>query len=197
MKRKETFATSGSRIHVRLFGGFDYPADLHLRADALAIACAQGVPMGGELAHAPAASAATFLAQALRDPNSAPLAKIQIVKGWVADAETHERVYDVVCADGLVPDPATQRCPDSGARVDLATCKVSTDRGAAELSATWSDPEFRAEQAAFYHARVLENPSCRWSQYDANRIGRPHPSGFPATARQRAWTSPIWYEPHG
>jgi len=197
MKAKETFATSGTRVRVRLFAGFDYPSDLHQQADMLKTAYAQGVPMGGDLAAAAPGQAPHLLVQAMRDANSAPLQKIQIVKGWLADGESHEQVYDVVCSDGLQPDAKTHLCPNNGAKVNLSDCSISADKGAAELATTWTDPDFDADQSAFYYARVLENPVCRWSQHDANAIGKPHPDNAPATVQERAWTSPIWYGPQG
>lgn len=195
MKAKETFATSGTRMRVRMFGGFMYPDDLHQQADAVQQAYAGGVPMGGDLVGTGRAQAPRFFVQALRDANSAPLQKIQIVKGWLADGQTHEQVFDVVCSDGLQPDAQSHRCPDNGARVNLADCSISPDKGAATLTTTWRDPQFEAGQSAFYYARVLENPVCRWSQYDANAIGKPHPDNAPAIVQERAWTSPIWYGP--
>ena len=197
MKRKETFATSGTRVKVRLFAGFGFPADLHEQADAVQTAYAQGVPMGGDLPAAGSGKAPSFLVQAMRDVNSAPLQKIQIVKGWLADGQTHEQVYDVICADGLQPDAITQRCPDNGARVNLEDCSISTDKGAAELATTWTDPQFTPQQSAFYYARVLENPVCRWSQHDALALGKAHPAGESPTVRERAWSSPIWYNSTG
>jgi hypothetical protein len=197
MKAKETFATSGTRVRVRLFAGFDYPSDLHQQADMIETAYAKGVPMGGDLVAAAPVQAPRLLVQAMRDANSAPLQKIQIVKGWLADGESHEQVYDVVCSDGLQPDAKTHLCPNNGAKVNLSDCSISADKGAAELATTWTDPDFVADQSAFYYARVLENPVCRWSQHDANAIGKPHPDNAPATVQERAWTSPIWYGPQG
>jgi hypothetical protein len=195
MKRKETFGTSGTRIRVRLFGGYGFPPDLHLRHDMLEAAYATGVPMGGDLAADPGAAAPAFVVVALRDPNSAPLQRIQIVKGWAAGGSTHEQVYDAACADDLLPDPLTHLCADNDARVDLHTCRFPQDRGAAELAATWTDPDFHADRPAFYYARVLEDPTCRYTTYDAIALNRPVPDGIPATLQERAWTSPIWYSP--
>jgi hypothetical protein len=161
------------------------------------MAYAQGVPMGGDLKKSVSDQAPAFLVQALRDVNSAPLQKIQIVKGWLADGQTHEQVYDVICADGLQADATTHLCPDNGAKVNLADCSISSDKGAAELATTWTDPQFTPEQSAFYYARVLENPVCRWSQFDALAVGKPHPVGESPTVRERAWSSPIWYNSSG
>lgn len=195
MYRRETFATSGSRIRVRLFAGFDYSADLHQQVTMLETAYASGVPMGGDLSAGKGGAVPRLLLQAQRDADSAPLAMIQVVKGWLQDGETREQVYDVACSDGLEPDPLSHQCPDNGATVNLADCSISSDRGAADLATTWTDPDFDPGEPSFYYARVLENPSCRWSQYDANRLGVPHPEDFPASTRQRAWTSPVWYNP--
>jgi hypothetical protein len=197
IKARETFATSGTRIRVRLFAGFDYPEDLEQQADMLQTAYALGVPMGGDLMAAEAGQVPRLLVQAMRDANSAPLQKIQIVKGWLADGQSHEQVYDVVCSDGLQPDAQTHLCPNNGARVNLSDCSISADKGAAELATTWTDPDFVAGQPAFYYARVLENPVCRWSQHDANAIGKAHPDGASPSVQERAWTSPIWYGPQG
>jgi hypothetical protein len=196
MKRRESWGTSGTRIRLRFFGGFGLPEDLHKRPDMVKAAYAQGVPMGGDLSAASDGKAPSFLVWALRDAHSAPLQRVQIVKGWLgADGATQERVYDVACSDGLVPDANTHRCADNGAKVDLGNCSINQDRGAAELAATWTDPDFRAGVPAFYYVRVLENPTCRYSQYDANRLGVPHPEGFAPTIQERAWSSPIWYGP--
>lgn len=196
IKRKETFATSGVRIRVRLFGGFDLPADLHTRADAIQRAYASGTPMGGDLDGATGRRAPRFLAIALRDPLSAPLQKIQMVKGWVGGGQAHERVYDIACSDGLQPDALTHRCPSNNAGVNLRDCSIAKDKGAAQLAVTWTDPDFHADQKAFYYLRVLENPVCRWTQHEANRLGVSPPAGVPATIQQRAWSSPIWYAPN-
>jgi hypothetical protein len=194
LKRRESWGTSGTRIRVRLFAGFDFPADLHRQADMIERAYATGVPMGGDLVAAPAGRAPRLLVWARRDLDSAPLQRLQIVKGWLkADGTTDERVYDVACSDGLAPDAHTHRCADNGARVDLKTCAISADKGAPELATTWTDPDFRADERAFYYARVLENPVCRYSQHDALRLGVPLPPGIPATIQERAWSSPIWY----
>ncbi len=195
IKRKETFATSGTRVRARMFAGFDLPADLHRQPDAIRVAYAKGVPMGGDLPATANGRAPTFVAWALRDANSAPLQRIQIVKGWTSGSETKEKVYDIACADGLQPDKLTQRCPDNGARVNLSDCSISTDKGAAELATTWRDPEFNPDESAFYYLRVLENPVCRYSQRDAIKLGVAHPTNVPPTLQERAWSSPIWYQP--
>ena len=193
-RRKETFATTGPRMRVRFFAGYDYPDDLADDPDLVARAYAGGVAMGGELA-APGDRVPRFLAWATRDPSSAPLQRLQVVKGWVDGGEAREQVYDAACSDGLAVDPETHRCPDNGATVDLADCGFSEDAGAAELRTLWTDPDFDPAQRAVYYVRVLENPSCRWSTWDAIRAGvEPRPD-LPATIQERAWSSPIWVAP--
>jgi hypothetical protein len=194
LRRKETFATSGPRMRVRFFAGFDLPAGIENRHDMVAQSYARGVPMGGDLLQR-GARAPQFLAWALRDPHAGWLQRVQIVKGWVEDGKAQERVFDVACSDGLKPDATTHRCADNGATVDLRTCAVSESKGAVELRALWSDPTFDARQRAFYYVRVLENPSCRWSTWDALRAGvEPNPK-LAKTIQERAWSSPIWYVP--
>ena len=194
LRRREAFATSGPRIQVRFFGGYGYGDALADGADAIERAYAGGVPMGGELQVA-AAGTPEFFVWAARDPNEASLQRVQVVKGWIADGETYERVFDAVCSDGLAPDPQTHRCPDNGARVDLKDCSPSGAPGAAELRGVWRDPTFSAEQAAFYYVRVLQNPTCRWSTWEALRAGVAPAGGVPATLQERAWSSPIWLKP--
>jgi hypothetical protein len=194
MQRRETWGTSGTRIRVRFFAGYDFPRDLHRRADMVEFAHASGVPMGGALRAATTGRAPAFVVWALRDANSAPLQRVQIVKGWTTDGRSRERVFDVACSDGLAPDARTHRCADNGASVELRDCSVSKDRGASEIAASWTDPDFHADQSAFYYVRVLENPSCRYTQRDATTLGVPHPGAFPATIQERAWSSPIWYD---
>ena len=195
LKRKESFGTSGTRVRARLFAGYDFPADLHTRSDAIKFAYEKGVPMGGDLSPAAAGKAPSFLVYGVRDPNSAPLQRIQVVKGWVSGGEPKEFVYDVACSDGIRPDPNTHRCANNGAKVNLSDCSISTDKGATELATTWIDPEFDPAAPAFYYVRILENPVCRSSQRDALKLGVEHPPNVPATIQERAWTSPIWYQP--
>jgi hypothetical protein len=195
LARRETFGTSGTRIRVRFFGGFDYPTDLHKSPDLVKIGYAKGVPMGGDLKPAPGGRPPRFVVWATRDPDSAPLQKIQIVKGWVEDGKNSVKIYDVACSDGLKPDPKTGLCPDNGATVDLSNCRVGEGKGAGELAATWADPAFDPKIRAVYYVRVLEDPVCRWSTYDALRLKVTLPKGVPPTIKERAWTSPIWYTP--
>jgi hypothetical protein len=195
LHRRETFGTSGTRIKVRFFGSFAYPGDLHRRPDMVSMAYAKGVPMGGDLKGAGKGRAPRFVVQATRDPESAPLQKVQIVKGWVENGELKSRTFDVVCSDGIRPDRRTGICADNGAKVDPKTCTPVQAKGAAQLAATWTDPEFDASKRAVYYVRVLENPTCRWSARDALKLDVPHAPKFSAAIRERAWTSPIWYSP--
>jgi hypothetical protein len=195
MRRKETFGTSGPRIRVRLFAGYGLEGIDLATDDGVRAAYARGVPMGGDLENAPGRSP-EFVALALRDMHSAPLQRIQIVKGWTdGGGQAMEKVFDIACSDGGEVDRVSGRCPDNGAAVDLSTCAFSQDRGDALLQGHWIDPDFAPGQNAFYYARVLENPSCRWSTWDAIRAGaEPNPK-LHATVQERAFTSPIWIKP--
>jgi len=200
LKRRETFATSGSRIKLRLFGGYNFPDDLNERDDAIPFAYSNGVAMGGDLTALPATDAAPKLfVWAMQDANSAKLFGIQMIKGWLDDSgEAQEKVYAVACSDGLQP-LEDGRCPLNGAIVNPATCAYANDEdapGDSELSTVWQDPDFDPNQNAFYYTRVLENPTCRWSTYDAIALGINPPDEVPALIRERAWSSPIWYNPN-
>ena len=194
LKRRESFATSGTRMRVRFFGGFGLDGAVAEAADPIAAAYEAGVPMGGDL-EGGGDGAPSFLVWALRDPENAWLQRAQVIKGWLEDGEAQERVYDVVCSDGLEPDPETHRCEDNGAQVNLDDCSISRDKGAVELRTTWTDPDFDPGARSFYYVRVLENPTCRWSTWDALSLGiEPNPD-LHATHQERAWSSPIWYTP--
>ncbi len=193
--RKETFATSGPRIRVRFFAGPSFDdADLEA-ADFLETAYAEGVPMGGDLYPSDDGAAPTFAVWAMRDPLGAPLDRVQIVKGWIEDGKPMEQVFDVACSGGNSPDVSSHRCPNNGATVDLATCNVSADVGEDELKAAWTDPDFEGSQRAVYYVRALENPTCRWSTWDALRVGVEPRQDIEPTIQERAWSSPIWYNP--
>ena len=193
MRRKETFATSGPRLKVRLFAGYGLGADLLEDAQLVKKAYARGVPMGGDV-KAKGASP-DFLLWATRDPGSAPLQRLQVVKGWIdATGKTHEKVYDAACAGGVAVDTETQRCPDNGASVDVTDCSYRADTGDDELKTHWRDPDYKAGENAFYYVRALENPTCRWSTWDAIRAGSPLNPSLAATVQERVWSSPIWLE---
>ena len=167
-------------------------------ADGVEQAYASGVSMGGTLlakeSVSTAPSSPSFLIMASADPENAPLQRIQIVKGWIdTDGNTHEDVIDVACAGNAEVNPKTNRCPDNGARVDITDCSINLETGAAQLSTLWHDPDFRADQSAFYYARALENPTCRWSTWDAIRAGVAPRSDLATTIQERAWSSPIHY----
>jgi hypothetical protein len=194
MARKETYATTGSRMMVRFFGGWDFDdADLNSRQPVFA-GYAKGVPMGGDLAAAPDGKAPTFMAYAVRDPIGANLDRIQIVKGWKDGNELKEKVYDVAWAGDREPG-ADGKLPAVGDTVDAATASWTNTIGAPELGVIWTDPDFDPEQRAFYYVRVLEIPTPRWSTYDAFRFGVDIPEGAPVSTQERAYTSPIWYTP--
>ena len=198
MDRKEVYATTGPRMLVRFFGGWDYTdQDLNSRQPAFR-GYEKGVPMGGDLPVATGEGGApSFMVYALRDPVGANLDRIQIVKGWLdAEGATHERVHDVAWSPGREPD-AEGLLPPVGSTVDVAAANWTNTIGAAELAAVWSDPEFDPAQPAFYYARVLEIPTPRWVVYDAFRFGVPIPEGAKTEAQERAYTSPIWYQPEG
>jgi hypothetical protein len=193
-RRKETFATSGPRIRVRFFAGHDLDGTMLEAADGITRAYGRGVSMGGDLMAKPG-NVPSFIVWAARDANSAALQRVQIIKGWLKDGETHEQVFDVACSDGLTVDATTHRCPDNGSRVNLTDCSYSADRGAAELKTLWQDPEYNASEPAFYYARVLENPTCRWSTWDALRAGVTPRDNLESVIQERAWSSPIWVNP--
>ena len=179
-------------MKVRFFGGFDFDETLFSNETELYRAYQNGVSMGSEL-FASASRVPRFVAWATRDVSSAPLQRLQIIKGWTVEGEHFEQVYDVACSDGGSVDSESHRCPDNGAKVDLTDCSISADSGAAELKAVWQDPDFDPDHRAFYYVRVLENPTCRWSTWDALRAGTEPRPDLHKTIQERAWSSPIWY----
>jgi hypothetical protein len=193
MMRKEVYATSGPRIRVRLFAGYDFEESDLPRSDFAAHGYANGVPMGGDLAMSDG-RAPRFLVRALRDPDGANLDRIQIVKGWLnADGTTAERIYDIACGgrtllgaacDGLVGDT-----------VDAASATWTNDIGQAILAGYWEDPDFDPSQSAFYYVRALEIPTPRWTTHDAAIFGVDIPDGAPISIQERAYTSPVWHTP--
>ncbi|MCA3180443.1 MAG: DUF3604 domain-containing protein [Burkholderiaceae bacterium] len=195
MKRRETYATTGSRMIVRFFGGWDFTgADAGNRMPA-SVGYAKGVPMGGDLAGAPQGRSPTFLVAALRDAQGANLDRIQIVKGWVDRyGRTQEQVHDVVWSGDRKPG-ADGRLPPVGSTVDVANATWTNTIGAPELISVWKDPRFDPAQRAFYYLRVLEIPTPRWTAYDAKRFGAQPLPGTRMTLQERAYTAPIWYTP--
>jgi hypothetical protein len=195
MKRKETYATTGSRMTVRFFGGFDFTAeDAESRMPAAA-GYQKGAPMGGDLTKGPDGKAPSFLVAALKDPVGGNLDRIQIVKGWRdATGETQEKVYDVVWSDDRVPD-ADGKLPPVGNTVDVARAIWKNTIGDPELITVWTDPDFDPTQAAFYYAKVIEIPTPRWTAYEALRFNVKMTDDVPMTTQERAYTSPIWYTP--
>ena len=192
MRRKETFATSGPRIAVRFFGGWDYPQDLLEQHRWIALAEQQGVPMGQDLP-ANDAAAPSFAVWAIRDPQSGNLDRIQIVKGWLDEAgKAREKVFDVAWSGQRSID-ASGHLPAVGNTVKAATATYDNSIGAEQLSAVWLDPEFDPGQEAFYYARVIEIPTPRWTTFDAVKLGIPAPE--PVSLQERAVTSAIWYKP--
>ena len=195
MQRKEVYATSGSRMTVRFFGGYDYaPEDAksHYLAEA---GYAKGVPMGGDLAPAPTAKVPTFLVAALKDPMGANLDRIQIIKGWVdASGKAQEKIYDVAWSGTRQPGE-DGKLPPVGNTVDVATATWTDTIGASELATVWKDPDFEPSQRAFYYARVIEIPTPRWTAYDQARFGVKMSADVPMKQQERGWTSPIWYTP--
>ena len=197
LARRETYATSGPRIGLRFYAGRGIDQAMIDAPDLVQHLEAEAVSMGAVLPSSQRpdqqSESPEFLVWAVRDPMDAPLQRLQMVKGWIDDAgQTHENVVDIACADGLQVDPATGRCPDNGASVDLSTCQYSAGSGATELKTLWRDPDYDPDQSAFYYVRVLMNPTCRWSSYDAIRLGREPDPRVPATIQERAWSSPIW-----
>jgi hypothetical protein len=195
LMRKETYATTGSRMTVRFFGGWDFTTeDTETRLPAGA-GYAKGVPMGGDLRTAPSGKSPSFLVAALKDPYSGNLDRIQIVKGWVdEDGETGETVYDVVWSDDRAPG-ADGKLPPVGNTVNVEKATWSDTIGTPELIGVWTDPEFDPSQSAFYYARVIEIPTPRWTAYEALRFDIDMTPNVPMTTQERAYTSPIWYTP--
>ena len=185
LKRRETFATSGSRLRIRFFAG-EIPTD---NPDPESL-YQHAVPMGSDLTH----ESPTFWAQAIQDPDSAPLDRIQVIKGWIENGQARQKIWDVACADGRTAADDGQ-CPPTSASADITTCATSEGFGAAELSARFTDPSYNKEQNAFYYVRVFENPTCRWSTWLANSAGAQLPNDVSPTSQQRGWSSPIWVQP--
>ena len=198
MYRKETFGVSGPHIKVRFFGGWGYDKDALNARDWVKQSYAGGVPMGGDLPPMPAGGKGTapkFVVWAVKDPTSANLDRIQVVKGWTRNGQSFEKVYDVAWSGDRKPNRWTGRVPAIRSTVDIEKATYTNDAGSAELKTVWTDPEFDASLHAFYYARVLEIPTPRWTLIQAVKAGLPPPDVVPLTGQERAWSSPIWYAP--
>ena len=191
-RRKETFGTSGPRIKVRFFAGYNFENSTLADPDLIQKAYSKNIPMGGDVIQQRGKSL-KFLVWAISDPLGAPLQRVQIIKGWIDKGAKQEKVFDVACSDGQSVNSQTHRCPDNGATVNIDDCSISREKGSPEIKTFWQDPEFIDGQEAFYYARVLENPTCRWSTWDAIRDKEKPRSDIPVTIQERAWSSPIWY----
>jgi hypothetical protein len=193
--RREVYATTGPRLRVRFFGGWDFRKKDAKTSDLAGVGYKKGVPMGAELSNGPQGKSPTFLVHALKDPNHATLDRIQIIKGWVdSEGLPHEAIFDVALSDGRSAGK-DGTVPPVGNTVDVATARWSNSIGDVELTAMWIDPEFDPSLSAFYYARVIQIPTPRHSLYDAVALDRPHPEEFPTSIQERAYTSPIWYTP--
>ena len=196
MERREVYGTTGSRMTVRLFAGWDFAAEEIMRADFAAEGYRRGVPMGGDLRNAPDGKAPSFLIRALRDSDGANLDRIQVIKGWLdAKGEQHERIYDVAVSDGRKID-ADGRCRTPvGNTVDIPDASYKNTIGAPMLGVFWKDPHFNPKERAFYYVRAIEIPTPRWTAYDAKFYGVKMAADVPMILQERAYTSPVWYTP--
>jgi hypothetical protein len=198
MYRKETFGVSGPHIKVRFFGGWEYGPDTMNQSDWVKTGYAKGVPMGADLPPMPAGgkgTAPTFVFWAVKDPTSANLDRIQVIKGWTQNGQSFEKIFDVAWAGDRKADKWSGRVPAIQSTVDLEKATYTNSVGSTELKTVWTDPEFDANLHAFYYARVLEIPTPRWTLIQAVKAGIPPPDVVPFTGQERAWTSPIWYTP--
>ncbi|HEY8569197.1 DUF3604 domain-containing protein [Microbulbifer sp.] len=194
LMRKETYATSGTRMKLRFFGGWNFNENSPNNSDWVAQAYRDGVPMGGDLPASEGGKKPVFLISAMKDSAGANLDRIQVVKGWVENGEQHEAIFDVALSDGRsVGDDG--KVPPVGNTVDPDTATYTNDIGDSQLTAVWRDDSFKPDQYAFYYVRVLEIPTPRWSTYDAKALGRKPREDLPVSIQERAWSSPIWYTP--
>ena len=198
MKRREVYASTGPRITVRFFGGWEFSSDDVHRPDFVRIGYYKGVPMGGDLSAASTGGAPRFMIAALKDPDGANLDRVQVIKGWQdADGELHEQVYNVAVSEGRRVGRDGSVDP-IGTTVDIADASYANTIGDAQLTAFWQDPDFDPEEPAFYYVRTLEIPTPRWTAYDAKYFGV-NPADIPDEVRmvqqERVYTSPIWYTP--
>jgi hypothetical protein len=196
MKRKETYATTGPRMIVRFFGGWDYAPDDARRPDLALIGYGKGVPMGGDLTNPPAGRSPRFLIRAVKDPDGANLDRVQVIKGWRdAGGNLREKVYDVALSGGRKVG-SDGKAPPVGNTVNVTDATYSNDIGAPELATVWTDPDFDPQEPAFYYLRIIEIPTPRWTAYDARFFGRKDiPPEVPMVTQERGYTSPIWYTP--
>ena len=196
LKRKEVYGSTGPRVTVRFFGGWDYTDDDAHSPTLAAIGYAGGVPMGSDLTSAPRRESPSFLIRAVKDPEHANLDRVQVIKGWQdKKGKLHERVYDVAWSGDRKIDK-DGKLPSVGSTVDLASATYSNSIGTAELSVTWRDPDFNRKEAAFYYVRVIQIPTPRWTAYDAAKYGlKDVPESSPFVIEERAYSSPIWYTP--
>ena len=193
MQRKETYATTGPRMKVRFFGGWEYDSEAAFDPDYVKIGYKNGVPMGSDLSKAPVGKSPNFMVVASKDPEGANLDRVQIVKGWLdSDGKLHEKVHDVALADGR---KAGAKAGSIGSTVNVEDASYKNTIGDAHLAAVWRDPDFDSNQRAFYYARVIEIPKPRWTAYDAKFFKVKAPEGAQMTTQDRAYTSPIWYTP--
>ena len=196
LARKETFGTSGPLIRLRFFGGWNYAENLDKDKNFIERAYKSGVPMGRDLKKKPVkAKAPIFAVWAQKDPDSGNLDRVQIVKGWYQNGYPQEKIYNVALSDKRKADAKTGKVPPVGNTVNIKEATYTNTIGDSELSATWTDPDFKVEHHAVYYVRVLEIPTPRWSTYDARALGIAPPEGVDATIQERAWSSPIWYTP--
>jgi hypothetical protein len=198
LRRREVFATSGDRVRVRLFAGWNYDPKLLTKADWVSVAYSKGVPMGSDLPKMPAkARAPRFVVEAIKDPAAANLDRIQIIKLWRDGNAYKEKIFDVALSNGRKMDPKTGKAPSVGDTVNIAQGTYENTIGAAALKTEWRDPAFNPNQPAVYYARVLEIPTPRWSTILAAKYHLPVPKNVAAEIRERAWSSPIWFTPAG
>lgn len=196
LERKEVYATTGPRIALRVFGGWDFSQHDIYSSDLAQVGYGSGVAMGGELSSAPEGGVPGFLIQALKDPDGANLDRVQVVKGWLDKrGKSLEKVYDVALSDGRTRDPKTGKAPPVKNTITAAGNDYSNASGAVSLASFWQDPEFDAAQRAFYYVRVIEIPTPRWTAYDASYFGQPENGEIPMQTQERVYSSPIWYNP--
>ncbi|MEJ7925749.1 DUF3604 domain-containing protein [Sphingobium sp. AN641] len=196
IRRREVYATTGSRIQLRVFGGWNFAKSDVQRPDYVHLGYEKGVPMGGDLTRSRGASAPMFMIAAAKDPDDANLDRVQVIKGWVdAKGQTHEKIYDAAVSGGRKVDPKTGKVSAVGSTVNLADASYTNSIGAPELATVWTDPDFDPRQRAFYYVRVLEIPKPRWTAYDAAFFKVKMPANIPMVVQDRAFSSPIWYNP--